>query len=105
MYYLTKGEDPTDFGFKLKGVNEILETDIPISKEIHDEFMKQQCEGKQFKIKNPEGKSFTDIFEEFIPKTIILKSKLDERIDNIEKENELIKMAIDDVIFSQGGLL
>lgn len=78
------------FGFKTDEVHEILETDIPISDEIYNRFFELQSQGKKFRIKNINGSTFEEIFEEVIPETIdpstLPKSKmqlLQEQIDTL----------------------
>lgn len=53
-----------EFGFKHPKINEISDTDIEISDEIYNRFFKEQEKGKQFKIKNKNGVTFEEIFEE-----------------------------------------
>lgn len=66
--YLFVNED--GFGFKVDGIHEILETDIQISDEVYNRFFELQSQGKQFKVKNPQGTTFEEIFEEVIPEPI-----------------------------------
>lgn len=67
-YYVFKDGD--SFGFKVKGIHEILETDVEISGEIYNRFFELQNQGKQFKVKNINGSTFEEIFEEVIPEPI-----------------------------------
>lgn len=59
--------DERGFGFKVEGIHEISEMDTPISDEIHNRFMELQSQGKQFKVRNIQGTTFEEIFEEVIP--------------------------------------
>lgn len=55
------------FGFVTEGVNEVINTDREISEEVYNKFFELQSQGKQFKIKNTDGITFEEIFEEIIP--------------------------------------
>ena len=70
MYYIFQNGD--DFGFKCDGFHEITEFDIAISDEIYQQFFGAQCGsngccGKSFKIKDINGTTFEEIFEEYCP--------------------------------------
>jgi hypothetical protein len=60
--------DGGNYGFKHPDLHEIVESDVEISDEVYNNFFKQQTEGKQFRVKDINGKTFEDIFEE-IPQT------------------------------------
>lgn len=51
--------------FKDDDINIIAHTDTPISDDIYNMFFEQQSMGKQFRIKNLEGTTFEEIFEEY----------------------------------------
>ena len=53
--------------FKDDSINIITDKDVLISDEIYVMFFEQQSIGKQFKIKNLNGTTFEDIFEEYQP--------------------------------------
>ena len=53
-----------EFGFKHPKINEILPDDIEISDEIYNRFFEEQETGKQFRVKNKNGVTFEEIFEE-----------------------------------------
>ena len=53
--------------FKDDNINIITDGDIPVSDEIYAIFFEQQSYGKQFKIKNIQGTTFEEIFEEYQP--------------------------------------
>lgn len=53
-----------EFGFKHPKINEILADDIEISDEIYNRFFEEQETGKQFRVKNKNGVTFEEIFEE-----------------------------------------
>lgn len=73
-------------GFKVDGIHEILETDVPISDEIYNRFFIEQSHGKQLKIKNINGKIFEEIFEEIIPETLPPQPpSLEKRMSAIEE--------------------
>jgi hypothetical protein len=63
MKYISISEN-NDICFKDDDINIITKTDTPISDEIYNMFFEQQSIGKQFKIKNIEGTTFEEIFEE-----------------------------------------
>ena len=84
MYYIFQNGD--DFGFKSDVVHEITEADVLISDEIYQQFFDTQCCGKSLRIKNINGTTFEEIFEEYTPeyvetteeKIIKLKNRLSE---------------------------
>lgn len=64
MYYIFQTEN--DFGFKCDDIHEITETDVAINNDIHQHFLDEQAQGKTFVIKNINGTTFDEIFEEVI---------------------------------------
>lgn len=78
--------NPSEFGFKDNDIHKILDSDIQISNEVYNKFFKEQSEGKQFKIKNKNGTTFEDIFEEIIPEFIKEnpENTVEERLSAIE---------------------
>ncbi len=85
MYYIFQNGD--DFGFKCDEIHEITETDVLINDEVYRQFFDTQCgNGKSFRVKNINGITFEEIFEEYCPeyeetaedKIIRLKSRLNE---------------------------
>lgn len=70
MYYIFQNGD--DFGFKCDEIHKITESDILISDEIYRQFFDVQCGneeycGKSLRIKNINGTTFEEIFEEYCP--------------------------------------
>ena len=63
MYYIFQNGD--DFGFKCDEIHEITESDILISDEIYQHFFDEQCSGKLLRIKDIDGTTFEEIFEEY----------------------------------------
>ena len=59
--------DLNEICFKDDSINIITDTDKPISDEIYAMFFEQQSMGKQFKIKDFQGTTFEEIFEEYQP--------------------------------------
>ena len=57
--------DFNEICFKDDNVNIITDSDVLISDEIYNTFFEQQSLGKQFKIKNIDGDTFEEIFEEY----------------------------------------
>ena len=82
MYYIFQNGD--DFGFKCDEIHEIAETDIPIGDDVYQQFFDLQCDGKSLRIKDINGTTFDEIFEEYTPeimetieeKIIRLKNRL-----------------------------
>lgn len=64
MYYIFQNGD--DFGFKCDEIHEITESDVLISDEIYQHFFDIQSNGKLLRIKNINGTTFEEIFEEYI---------------------------------------
>jgi hypothetical protein len=81
--YLSVNQDGT-FSFKSPENNQILDTDILISDDIYDQFFQQQAQGKQFKIGNAHGTTFTDIFVEYTPVIVPHPPSVDDRLSAIE---------------------
>lgn len=82
MKYLSIIEN--SFGFKVDGIHEILETDVPISDEVYNRFFELQSQGEQFRIKDINGVTFEDIFEEVIQEDTPLTPE--EEISNLKAE-------------------
>ena len=59
--------DLNEICFKDDDINIITDRDQPISDEIYAMFFEQQSMGKQFKIKDLQGTTFEEIFEEYQP--------------------------------------
>lgn len=53
-----------NFGFKHPKINKINENDVLIADEIYNEFFVMQSQGKQFRVKNKNGVTFEEVFEE-----------------------------------------
>ena len=59
--------DLNEICFKDDSINIITDIDRMISDEIYAMFFEQQSMGKQFKIKDLQGTTFEEIFEEYQP--------------------------------------
>lgn len=59
--------DLNEICFKDDDINIITDTDRLVSDEIYTMFFYQQSMGKQFRIKDIEGTTFEEIFEEYQP--------------------------------------
>ncbi len=59
--------DLNEICFKDDSINIITDMDEPISDEIYNMFFEQQAMGKSFKLKNIDGTTFEEIFEEYQP--------------------------------------
>ena len=64
--------DLNEVCFKDDDINIITDMDKPISDEIYAMFFEQHAMGKQFKIKNLQGATFEEIFEEYQPTNDVL---------------------------------
>lgn len=64
MYYIFQNGDY--FGFKCNEIHEITESDVLISDEIYQQFFDLQSSGKSFRVKNINGTTFEDMFEEYV---------------------------------------
>ena len=64
MYYIFQTEN--DFGFKCDEIHEITEIDVAISDDVHQRFLYEQAQGRTFVIKNINGVTFDEIFEEVV---------------------------------------
>lgn len=82
--YLSLNIDGT-YGFK-DNSNQILTADVEIADEIYNKFFEMQSLGKIYKVKDINGATFEDIFEEILPVPIsqadLIKSQLAE-LDNV----------------------
>ena len=94
MYYLRIKND--NFGFVADDMHEIIDTDIKISDEDYNKFFELQYQGKQFRIKNPNGATLFEILEEYIPtfENTDIGTTLEERVDILEKENADLTFAL-----------
>ncbi len=64
MYYIFQNGD--DFGFKCNEIHEITESDVLISDEIYQQFFDTQSNGKLLRVKDINGATFEEIFEEYV---------------------------------------
>lgn len=98
--YVYKVDDNNNVGFKDSSINEITENDIEISDDNYIKFQFEQQLGKQFKLKDINGKEFDDIFEEIplerkeIPKTEreIQLMEMNEQILNLQQMVVMLAM-------------
>lgn len=84
MYYIFQNGD--DFGFKCNEIHEIAETDIPIGDDVYQQFFDLQCNGKSLRIKDINGTTFDEIFEEYTPE---IMETIEEKI--IRLKNRLLE--------------
>lgn len=95
MKYIFVNED--GFGFKDPEINEILERDVQISDEIYNTFFNLQSDGKQFKIKEINGVTFWDIFEEVIPEPVEQGEVEPSPIEKLQAENLELKKEMENM--------
>ena len=92
--------DLNEICFKDDSINIITETDKSISDEIYVMFFEQQSIGKQFKIKNLNGETFEEIFEEYQLKNEDLNepqtSETDELKQRIAKLESMVEALLKD---------
>ena len=71
-YYLRILKDNMTFGFAVEGINQIFDTDIPVSDEDYESFFEQQAQGEQFRLKEelPETGSLFDYVEAYTPEPL-----------------------------------
>ena len=65
MHYITICED--SFGFKVPDIHIITDEDKLISDDIYNHFFEEQAQGKSFRLKDINGTTFEEIFEEYQP--------------------------------------
>ena len=65
MYYITNYKD--SFGFKIPDIHTITAEDKCISDEIYSRFFEEQTKGKSLRIKDIDGTTFEENFEEYQP--------------------------------------
>lgn len=94
MRYIRINND--GFGFISDDIHEVLDTDIKISDEDYSRFFDLQYQGKQFRIKNPNGTTLFEIVEEYTPtfENTEIGTTLEERVDVLEKENADLTFAL-----------
>ena len=85
-----------NFGFREE---KVLENDVQISDEIYETFILNQEQGKEYKIKNINGATFEEIFEE-IPPAVPSQEELI-RIELAELDTFLPR-CIEDLITARG---
>ena len=92
--------DLNEICFKDDSINIITDTDRPISDEIYAMFFEQQSMGKQFKIKDFQGATFEEIFEEYLPTNDALEeqpiSETDELKQRIAKLEAMVEALLKD---------
>jgi hypothetical protein len=79
-----------DITFKTPEIHDILESDAKISDEIYNRFFELQSQGKQFKLKDMNGTTFEEIFEEVMV----------EAIPQPKSELEILKETVDMLVLS-----
>lgn len=94
MYYIRIENE--EFGFVVDDIHTILDTDIKISDEDYSRFFELQYQGKQFRIKNPNGTTLFEILEEYTPviESMPTGATLEDRVDNLEQENADLTFAL-----------
>ena len=100
MYYIFQNGD--DFGFKCDEVHEITDTDVLISDEIYQQFFDTQCCGKSLRIKDINGSTFDEIFEEYTPQ---YEEPEPSEVDLLRQEIEELKKQIQNLIGPESGLV
>ena len=91
-YLSTNGET---FGFKDSKYNIITDTDIKISDEVYNKYFELHNIGHEFKIKDANGTTFDEIFEEIVPIQIV----------HVPSEIELRISALENLQLQQEGLI
>jgi hypothetical protein len=91
MKYITISEN-NDICFKDDDINIIFDTDRLISDEIYNMFFEEQSQGKSFRLKNIDGITFEEIFEEYQPvndnleeQTLSETEELKQRVAQLEE--------------------
>lgn len=91
-------EDGGIVGFKFDGEHTIdPKTDFPISKEDYDHFFELQREHGNLRLKNPKGKAFWDIFEEYdlpLDVEVVEQQRQANRLEELENEIAILKQLI-----------
>lgn len=91
-------------GFKIEGIHEITEADKPISEEIYNQFFEMQGSGKSYGLKDINGSTFEEIFEEMELEYVEPQpSQLDilqEENKQLKAENEEIKEVLDNILMN-----
>ena len=105
MYYITICED--SFGFKVPDIHIITSDDKYISDEIYNRFFEEQAHGKSFRIRDINGTTFEEIFEEYQPanddeQPLSEIDELKKRIADLESILQSIK-TVDDVLILDAG--
>ena len=105
MYYITICEG--SFGFKVPDIHIITDEDKPISDEIYNRFFEEQAQGKSLRLKDINGTTFEEIFEEYQPinddeQSLSEIDELKQRIANLESMLQSIK-TVDDILMFDAG--
>ncbi|AUM96141.1 MULTISPECIES: hypothetical protein [Clostridium] len=93
MIYLSINDN--SFYFKDSEVSKIEENDILVEKEIHDRFIEETEKAKKFKVINPKGSKFYEIFEEIEQETINLGEIEPSPIEKLQQENKELQKQLD----------
>lgn len=97
--------DKEEFGFKDDEINNIEQTDIEISEGIYNKFFEEQAQGKKFKIRNLEGKTFDEVFEEVIPEPVEPVPVEPSPIEKLQQENAELKKQVEDTQKSMAEIM
>jgi hypothetical protein len=103
MYYIFRNDN--DFGFKCSEIHEIIESDILISDEIYQQFFSLQCLGKLFRLKDINGTTFEEIFEEYQPDNDDSENKPLSEIDLLKQRIEELEALIASIKTVDNALL
>lgn len=60
-------DEAGDYGFKVSGIHDINDDDVELDEAIYERFFQEQSSGKSFILKDINGTTFEEIFEEIIP--------------------------------------
>lgn len=83
MYYIAIYED--GFGFKVPDIHTITNEDKYISDDIYNRFFEEQTRGKSFKLKDINGTTFEEIFEEYQPVNEDLNDQPSSEIEELKQ--------------------
>lgn len=96
MHYITICED--SFGFKVSDIHIITDEDKPISDDIYNRFFEEQAQGKSLRIKDINGETFEEMFEEYQPNDLDEQpiSETDELKQRIAKLEAMVETLLKD---------
>ena len=101
MYYITICKD--GFGFKVPDIHIITSEDKYINDEIYNRFFEEQANGKSLRLKDINGTTFEDIFEEYQPTYEDLNEQQTSETDELKQRIAQLEAIVETLLKDKQG--